>query len=267
MTITHRVYMDDSGNVDPRTTNEPDVRYGSISAVVLSAGYLDSTFNESFRAVVKRHFGEHEDGRPHNLHRRVLVAPPEQGPFAVLRNPDARQRWDADALRMFSAADYRVITACVDKVEWYWRYPTWKGDFYEVLVQAVLERAFYFLRACNGVAEVNIEEKSRDRDQRIKAMYRDALENGLPYINAGLVRQRFSSSEINILSKSQCKPGAQLADLLAGPSMQNMRSANTGRHPVSGHFVSEVCRILNEEKYYRDGGRLYGCVWRPKPQS
>ncbi len=136
--------MDDSGNVDPATTNAPERRYGSITAVILASDYLDKTFDASLPAISEKHFGLHE-GKPCKIHRRVLAGKPErEGPFSVLADPEKRAAWDADALRMFQKAQYTVITACVDKVGWYWQYPNWEGDFYEVLVQAVLERSFYF---------------------------------------------------------------------------------------------------------------------------
>lgn len=152
--------MDDSGNVDPSTTNDHNQRYGSISAVILEAEYLDSTFNSSFAKISEKHFGKQANGLPYNLHRRVLNSPPDHGPFSVLRDDSKRAAWDADALKMFKKAKYVVISACVDKVEWYWKYPAWSGDFYEVLVQAVLERSYYFLRT-RGSAEVNIETKNQ----------------------------------------------------------------------------------------------------------
>jgi hypothetical protein len=264
-----RIYMDDSGNVDPATTNHPNQRYGSITAVILEADYLDTTFNASFAAIVQRHFGTNRDGSPLNLHRRVLSSHQEHGPFAVLRDEAKRAAWDKEALRMFERAPYVVISACVDKVEWHARFPTWAGDFYEVLVQAALERAFYFLRG-RGTAEVNIETKGPVRDKRLKEQYRSALTNGYRYIPADKLRSVFNSIELNILTKADCKPGVQLADLIAGPAMQHIRFLQTGRHPIKSPFVAKLCRILDASKFYREGSKGpegYGRIWRPKPQN
>ncbi len=257
--------MDDSGNVDASATNDHNQRYGSISAVILEAQYLDEVFNSSFAMLVERHFGTKADGTPHNLHRRVLNSPPDHGPFSVLRDDAKRAAWDADALSMFKRAKYVVITACVDKVEWYWRYPEWSGDFYEVLVQAVLERAYYFLRR-DMIAEVNIETKNQGRDQKLKEKYKNALETGYTYISGEKLSSVFCSKELNIVTKSDCKPGAQLADLIAGPALQHVRFMHTRRHPITGPFVQTLCGILEEEKFYRDWkGRPdgYGRLWRP----
>lgn len=259
--------MDDSGNVDAAASNDPNCRYGSVSAVIMEQDYVDDTFNGSFAALVEKHFGTNPDGSPLNLHRRRLVAPPDHGPFSVLKDNIKRAEWDRDVLRMFDIAKYTVITAGVDKVEWYWRYPSWNGDFYEVLVRGILERCFYYLRN-RGVAEVNIETKNPGRDRGLKDNYRRAFDTGYEHISADRISKVFSSREINIVQKKECKPGAQLVDLVAGPAMQHIRHRNTGRHQPKGKFVTALCDILQQKKFYREGSNGpngYGCVWRPRP--
>lgn len=262
--------MDDSGNVDAPTTNAVDVRYGSITAVILADDYLRAKFNPAFEALSKKHFGTQDDGRPHNIHRRILTRAPTEGPFSVLQKWDARQAWNKGVLRMFKDARYTVVTACVDKVEWYQRYPAWNSDFYEVLVEGVLERCFYFLNNRNGAAEVNIETKNPGKDERIKREYRKAMLSGFDFIPAPKLRKRLTSLEPNILKKSDCRPGMQLADLLAGPSLQHIRHLHTDRHEITSSFVRDVAALLEQEKFYREGQKGpdgYGRVWRPKPKT
>lgn len=257
--------MDDSGNVDSPTTNAPEVRYGSITAVILPSVYLDTKFNPDFEAMALKHFGADDRGRAHGIHRRSLSNPPKNGPYAVLRKPENRQAWDAAALQMFERAQYHVISATVDKVEWYHRYPNWRGCFYEVLVQCVLERSFYFLRY-RGRAEVNIEWKDPRRNESIKVAYKAALEKGFPpNLTAEQLRSVFTSVELNILKKTDRRPGCQLADLLAAPAMQHSIYLNTGRHGIRGEFARRVAGILESDKFYRNqnGPAGYGRVWRP----
>lgn len=266
MADAFRIYMDDSGNVDAKTTNAPEVRYGSITAVILPSDYLDSKFNPDFEAMCATHFGLDESGRPNPVHRRLLSSPPKSGPYAVLRDDERRAAWDAAALHMFGRAKYTVISASVDKVGWYFKYPEWRGCFYEVLVQCVLERCYYFLRH-RGRAEVNIEWKDIPRNDSIKAAYRRALANGYPpNLSAAQLQSVFTSVELNILKKSQRRPGAQLADLLAAPAMQHTIHSNTGRHGIRGSFAQRVAGILEADKFYREGLKGphgYGRVWRP----
>lgn len=267
MADLYRIYIDDSGNVDGHTTNAVDVRYGSITAVILADDYLQKTFNPSFEALSKKHFGTQPDGRPHNIHRRVLTHPPANSPFAPIREPAKREAWNKAVLSMFRTAQFSVVTSCVDKVEWYYRYPTWNGDFYEVLVEAALERCFYFLKNHDGVAEINIETKNPDKNERIKKAYRHAMLHGFQFIGAEKLRERFNSIEPNILKKTDIRPGAQLSDLLASPSLQFIRHLHTKRHEITSQFINDVALILEGEKYYREkkGPEGYGRVWRPKP--
>jgi hypothetical protein len=265
MTNLYRVYIDDSGNVDPKASNDPALRYGSVTGVVLSAAYLDKTFNSSFETISKRHFGTREDGRPHNLHRRLLGTPPAEGPFSVLSDQERRARWDTTALRMFKLAEFTVITVAVDKVAWYYHYPEWNGDFYDILVRGLLERLFYFLRY-RGQAEVFIETKNGPRDLRVKHRFREGLEKGYDHIPAHRLQRVFTSREIRVLTKGDTRPGMQLADLIAGPALQHCRFLATGRHPIESPFIRQVAAILEESKFYREEGKgVEGCgrVWRP----
>jgi len=264
--IPYRIYIDDSGNVDPVATNDPTIRYGSITAIAMDVEYIESRFNLGFDKLAKKHFGKREDGSAHPLHRRVLNKPPEHGPFSVLRNDAKRRAWDEECLSMYDRADYTVISACVDKVAWYYKYPNWAGDFYGVLVQAVLERAFYFLRK-RGRAEVNIETKGPDKDQRLKEQYKKALVDGYQFISSDKLQSVFTSRELNILKKSDSRPGAQLADLLAGPALQHIRHLHTGRHPITSPFTQQLVEILETKKYYREvlrGPKGCGRIWRPQ---
>jgi hypothetical protein len=266
MTTPYRLYMDDSGNVDPVATNALEIRYGSIIGVLFESKYLEETFNPSFEAIVTKHFGTNADGSPLVLHRRRLNKPPDHGPYSILHDAGKKAAWNAEALSMYRRAKYTVISACVDKVGWYWKYPEWSGDFYEVLVQAVLERSYYFLSRRKGIAEVNVETKG-NRDQRIKEHYRHALVHGFDYISADKLRTVFTSKELNIIKKENCNPGGQMADLLAGPALQHIRHLHTGRHPVTSPFTQELCGILENDKYYREwwgGPSGFGRLWRPK---
>ncbi|WP_342154857.1 DUF3800 domain-containing protein [Methylorubrum sp. SB2] len=268
MPTSYRIYIDDSGNVDPGATNDPNQRYGSISAVILPTMYIDETFNPSFLRLIEKHFGTKPNGSPHNVHRRLLNCPPDHGPFSVLKDEAKRVAWNSAALSMSSKAEYTLITACVDKVEWYWRYPTWSGDFYQVLVTAVLERAYYFLHNREGIAEVNVETKNPSRDQRLKDSYKQSLtDGGFQHISAHKLRSVFQSINLNILHKEDCACGLQLADLIAAPALQLIRFQNTNRHPIQSEFVRALCAILEGEKFYREGSRGpdgFGKLWRPQ---
>lgn len=261
----YRIYMDDSGNVDAATTNAADVRYGSVTAVILKDEYITTRFNASFEMLSRKHFGEREDGQCHNIHRRAISSPKRRPPFDRLDDAAALSAWNVDCLSMIERAQFSVITVCVDKVAWYARYPRWDGDFYEVLVSAALERSFYFLKNRDGVGQFNIETKNQSADQRIRAAYRQALTTGFDFISAANLQRRFTSVEAKVLRKDDCRPGMQLADLVAAPAMQYVRHLETGRHPIGSPHTQAIADVLEAQKFYREakGPSGYGRVWRP----
>jgi hypothetical protein len=63
----YRIYIDDSGNVDPVANNDHNVRYGSITAVLLKAEYLDTKFNSSFQTLIDKHFGKGTEESPRTV--------------------------------------------------------------------------------------------------------------------------------------------------------------------------------------------------------
>jgi hypothetical protein len=265
MSTLYRLYIDDSGNVDSKTNNTPELRYGSLTGVLFQGDYLEHRFNSSFVQLSKKHFGQRENDRPHNLHRRLLATKaPVDKPFSVLADPAARKAWDADALDMFTRSKYTVITACVDKIAWYYKYPRWNGDFYHILVEGILSRSYYFLHKRDAVAEVNVETKG-DRDQRLKEEYKRTLKDGYFHITGPRLQSVFTSKEINILNKDCDKPGIQMADLLASPAFRHIRFDNTKLHPITGDFTQNLCKVLVDQKFYREktSPKGHGMIWRP----
>lgn len=268
MATQYRIFMDDSGNVDPAATNAPERRYGSVTAVIMPVDYLTEKFDKALPALSEKHFGLDGDGKPCRLHRRVLAGePPTQGPFAILRDPEKRRAWDADALMMFEKARYTVISACVDKIAWYYYFPNWRGDFYETLVSVILERCFYFLKNRDGKAEVFIENKNKSHDDRVSDAFRTAINRGYEHIHAGNLRKVFATEEIGIIGKRDRIPGCQFADLIAGPAMQHLRVINQAGDPILGDFTRKLTKILDDKKFYREEGKPldgYGRIWRPR---
>jgi len=132
------MFVDDTGNVDRVTDNTPKLRFGAVAAVIMPMAYVESTFDRAFHSLAEKHFGLDPTGKPFVLHRRALVKPTLSGPFAPLLDKDKKASFDAHCMKMYEAADYTVITAAVDKVAFYYRYPNWDGDFYAVLVEALI---------------------------------------------------------------------------------------------------------------------------------
>jgi hypothetical protein len=258
----YRIFVDDSGNVDPKTTNDPLLRYGSITGVVFKRDHLESVFEPNFNRLVADHFGL-IDGKPPLLHRRVLVKPPPTGPFAVLNDEKKRMRWDADCYDLIHETDYSVVTVCVDKVAFYYNNPNWRGDFYSVLVENVIERGYYLLRHV-GTADVIVEQKSQ-RDLGIKQGFSRAMREGFRFISADRLGSVYTSKEINIEPKKAGYPGLQFADLLAAPAFAQCFMLHADRRAIPSGLHGRIATHLENVKFYRDHNgnpKGYGRVWR-----
>ena len=83
------MFIDDTGDVTNSTTNAVEHRYASITGVIFERGYLAETFDHGFLQLVERHFGLTEAGKPPVLHRRQMIKPPREGPFAWSGRPDS----------------------------------------------------------------------------------------------------------------------------------------------------------------------------------
>ena len=260
------MFVDDTGDVTPSTTNNPKTRFASLTGVIFEREYLDSTFEPGWRKVVGRTFGMDEDGNPPTLHRRKMISPPREGPFACLHDAPTRLRWNSSCLDMMTRADYAVITVSLDKVAFYYHHPKAALDVYETLFQNIVERYFYFLRS-NGKGDVVVEAQNADTDRAIKERYRSAIEGGTEHISAQLLQSVFQSKEIKIIPKSRGLIGLQMADLLARPAFAHCRAVYTNDTSDLAGFAREIAPILESYKFYRDkdgNPDRYGRVWRPQ---
>ncbi|NML07921.1 DUF3800 domain-containing protein [Sphingomonas sp. G-3-2-10] len=259
------MFIDDTGDVTNSTTNDAQNRYASITGVIIDRTYLEKTFEPSFQTIVKRHFGENEDGTPVILHRRKMISPPQLGPFACLRDQAKRDAWDRACLDMMTRAAYTVVTVCLDKVAFYYHHPKATLDVYQTLIQNAVERYFYFLRA-NGTGDVVVEAQNAGTDLAIKTRFRAVIENGSEHISADKLQAVFTSKEINIEPKSAGYPGLQFADLIARPAFAHCRAVYANDTSDLTAFARQIAPILENYKFYRskegkpDG---YGRIWRP----
>lgn len=260
------MFVDDTGDVTPSTTNNASTRFASLTGVIFERDYLISTFEPGWRKVVGRTFGLDEAGNPPVLHRRKMISPPKQGPFSCLHDPASRLNWNSSCLDMMTRASYSVITVSLDKVAFYYHHPKAVLDVYETLFQNIVERYFYFLRK-NGTGDVVVEAQNSGTDAAIKERYRAIMDGGTEHINSNMLNSVFTSREIKIVSKDRGMIGLQMADLLARPAFAHCRAVYTGATGDLAGFAREIAPILESYKFYRDGEGnpdRYGRVWRPQ---
>lgn len=260
------MFVDDTGDVTPSTTNNAITRFASLTGVIFDRDYLGNTFEPGWRKVVARTFGTDDNGNPPVLHRRKMVSPPQMGPFACLHDKAKRDAWNSSCLDMMTRASYTVITVSLDKVGFYYHHPKATLDVYETLFQNAVERFFYFLKG-KGTGDVVVEAQNAGADQAIKSRYRKIMDEGTEHIGSAKLAKVFESKEIKIVPKTKGLIGLQMADLLARPSFAHCRAVYTKDTSDLAGFAREIAPILESYKFYRseagnpDG---YGRVWRPQ---
>ena len=260
------MFVDDTGDVTPTTTNDSRTRYASLTGVIFERDYLNSKFELGWRIIVEREFGLDAEGNIPRLHRRVMVSPPNGGPFESLKDPLKRLSWNSTCLDMMTRAQYTVITVSIDKVAYYYHHPKAVLDVYETLFQNIVERYFYFLRPL-GKGDVVVEAQNEPADKAIKARYRAIMDEGTEFIPSHRLAQVFTSKEIKIIPKKRGLIGLQMADLLARPAFAHCRARYTGDASDLTGFARDVAPILEDFKFYRDkdgNPDRYGRIWRPQ---
>ena len=260
------MFIDDTGNLHENVSNNPAKRYGGITGVILKDTYLRETFNPGFAQIVEETFGRGPDKRLPNIHRRSLSAPPKEGPLARLNDDAVRKEWNRKCLGMFYKADYHVITVGIDKIAYYFKNPTWQGNFYEIAIRYAIERYFYYLKSLDAVGDVTVEQKDPVADEKISVGFRRAMENGFDFIVATALSKRFSSKELKIASKKDGLPGLQLADLVAKPAFDHCYKLHIDTSAELKGMGADIAGMLEQSKFYRDRNgnpHGYGRIWRP----
>src|SRR5438309_984689 len=124
----YRLYVDEVGNPDLAASrvNENN-RYLSLTGLLASLDYVRQTLHPAIEDLKGRYFGRNPDD-PIILHRKEMVN--QRPPFEALRDPDVRQAFDAELMRLITETDYVVITAVIDKRAHLDKYKVWQYDPY-----------------------------------------------------------------------------------------------------------------------------------------
>ena len=107
-----RIYIDEVGNPDLESSENPNHRFLSLSGVILELDYVQRVVHPQMENLKSRYFSYHPD-EPVIIHRAEMVnALP---PFQALKDSQLRQSFDDELLRLLEAWDYTIISVCLDK--------------------------------------------------------------------------------------------------------------------------------------------------------
>lgn len=217
--MKYRIYIDETGNADLGSSDNPNHRFLSLTGVIVSLAYAHDVLQPEIEALKHEFFDSHADD-PVVLHRKDMVN--RRGRFLALKDPEVEDAFNARLLARLQHWEYQVLTVLMDKKEHAEKYQTWKFDPYHYCLAVLMERYFFFLDHRNARGDVMIESRGTNLDRRLSGSFRGLMESGTEFIQAECFQRRFTSKEIKIRAKHFNVAGLQLADLLAHPSRRDI---------------------------------------------
>ena len=250
----YRIYIDEVGNPDIESSENPNHRFLSLTGVIVELGYVAEKLQPQLESLKVKFFDSHPDN-PVVLHRKEILN--TSGPFANLRDSGTRQAFDKELLALLEIWQYQVISVCIDKKAHKDTYSTWLYDPYHYCLTILLERYVFFLDSINCMGDVMAESRGGKEDRRLKDVFSNLYEKGTGYISGDRIRKRLTSRNLKVKNKSNNIAGLQVADLLAHPSRNEILNENKLLDKELPPFGKRIIQIL-QNKYYKKGNKIFG---------
>jgi hypothetical protein len=249
-----RLYVDEVGNPDLRSSDNPNHRFLSLTGVIIGLNYVKDNLYPEIEELKFRHFKAHPD-EPIILHRKELIN--AKYPFQLLKDISARKAFDSDLLACLIGWDYTVITVCLDKKKHKETYTTWRYDPYHYCLAVLLERFNYWLNRRNVKGDVMAESRGGKEDVRLKSSFNRLFRQGTDFVAPEQFNNSLTSCQLKVKPKSANISGLQLADIIAHPSRAEILDEQGLLGRPLARFSKEIIRIL-QSKYDRHDGRIFG---------
>jgi hypothetical protein len=254
MDMKYRIYVDEVGNPDLDSSDNPNHRFLSLTGIIIDLGYVQSRLHPDMEELKSCFFISHPD-EPIILHRKdIFNAKP---PFENLKDEEIRVKFDRRLLFLLNDWEYTVVTVCIDKEKHKETYTAWRYEPYHYCLAVLLERFVFFLnrKGCKG--DVMAESRGGKEDMRLKNSFSRLWENGTDYVAPEKIQNALTSKRLKVKSKANNVSGLQLADLIAHSSRNEiLLEEGLLVRPISP-FAKEIIQIL-QKKYYQQHGRTFG---------
>ncbi len=251
----YRIYVDEVGNPDLKSSTDPNHRFLSLTGVICDLDYVAKVLQPEMEECKRRFFGGHPD-EPIIFHRKEMLN--AKRPFESLRDPSVRQQFDDELLRLLRHWEYKVISVCIDKKRHQETYTTWRYDPYHYCLAVLLERFTLFLRRRHARGDMLAESRGGKEDTRLKQSFAQLWERGTEYITPDEFQQTLTSKQLKVKTKANNIAGLQLADMIAHPSRNEILNQHELLPGPVRPFAQLIIPIL-QSKYDRlPDGRIVG---------
>jgi hypothetical protein len=252
--MKYRIYIDEVGNPDLESSDNPNHQFLSLTGVILELGYVTTVVHPEMEGIKHKYFRAHPD-EPIIFHRKEMMS--GYPPFEGLKDPQTRANFDHDLLRLMTDWDYTVISVCLDKKKHKETYTTWRYDPYHYCLAVLLERFIFFLKRRNAQGDAMAESRGGKEDRRLKDSFERLWQNGTDYLAPEEFRTSLTSRQLKVKTKANNIAGLQLADLIAHASRNEILEEHNFHSGKIYAFGREVIKIL-QAKYDRQGERCFG---------
>ena len=249
-----RLYIDEVGNSDLESSDDPNHRFLSLTGVVIDLHHVADVVHPGMEALKRKHFGTHPD-EPIILHRKEIVN--ARGPFRALQDQAVKEAFDTELLAALTAWQYTVISVCIDKKAHKERYTTWRYDPYHYCLAALLERFSFFLRRRDVQGDVLAESRGGREDRRLKDSFARLYRDGSSFVGPDQFHEALTSGQLKVKPKANNIAGLQLADLIAHPSRNEILAEQGMLWRPLAPFAQRVIEIL-QVKYDNVNGKIAG---------
>ena len=254
--MKYRIYIDEVGNPDLKSSSNPDHRFLCLTGVIFNVEYVREIFQPDIEALKAKYFHSDPD-EPVIFHRKELVY--RKNAFTVLKNPLIEKAFNEELLCLIEKWEFKVIAVVLDKQEHNENYENkWKYDPYHYCLEVLIERYRLFLRTNLVKGDVLIESRSGKEDMRLKKSFRVLIENGTQYLSAEELMEHLTSKEIKVRSKLSNIAGLQLADLLAHTMRRYAFQEIFAIVDEKTTFSDEILKVLKNNKIFDYKGKLVG---------
>jgi hypothetical protein len=252
--MKYRMYVDEVGNSDLKSSDNPLHRFLSLTGVVVELGYVSEKLFPNIEKLKFDYFKSHPDD-PIILHRKELVN--AKYPFIALKDEKVKRKFDKELLAFLNEWEYSVITVCLDKKAHKDTYNVWRYDPYHYCLAMLLERYTFFLEQKQIPGDVMAESRGGKEDRRLKASFAKLWQEGTQFISPERFHEVFTSKQLKVKPKSNNISGLQLADIIAHPSRNEILSENKLLDRPLAPFAKKIIDIL-QSKYYQHQGKVFG---------
>lgn len=249
----YRMYLDEVGVEATKRFHDDNFRYLSLTGVVMRIAHARDYLVPAFSRIKADILNEDPDA-PICFHRVDIRN--RRGPFEPLKIEEKREEFDRRILQVMSDADYRVITALIDK-KWMVDQTHWQQTHpYHFLMEIIVEKYAQYLTRMNSVGDIMPEARGNNQDKELQRQFEHYRAKGTRFVDKVITKHRLPAKSLKFRTKKENIAGLQLCDLLAHPSHFTIRQ--NLKHAVHlGDFCERVSAILLNQKYDRS---YYGDV-------